>query len=291
MTPDDYANYVTKKHDRRRLNLTPDASVAIVTYNSGHAIIELLQSLKRQSNLSFEIIIVNNGKTNTAVIEQVCSYPLMYVESNRNSLSLARNIATAYARGNIVIFLDDDCIADENLVAAHMNNYSDPAILGVRGKALSKQHPFYRHFQNHYDLGGTRMSAPLSIPGNSSLRRKALEDVGGFDPDLFGAEELDLCYRIVKKSGDKGSLIYDPSAVIYHDYAKGLFDYLEKSYRHALMRAKLVRKYPHIYEYSRSYGSFPTPQREYASVIEHIAAVLTGRLGMLAEFCGRITAR
>jgi glycosyltransferase involved in cell wall biosynthesis len=241
MKPENFNQYIAFEHEKRILSL-PKATVVIVMYNTGVAILELLDSLRKQTLSSFEIIIINNGKVMSKVIERIMAEPILYIESRRNSVSLSRNIGTAYARGEIVIFLDDDCLAHQDVVSAHVHSYHNPFIMGVQGKGLPKRLPFYCHFQSHYDLGAIIRPAVIGFEANASFRKRVLDEVGGFDPELFGAEGVELSYRIVQKYKQPEALIYNPEAVIFHDFAKGLLDYLEKCYRHPKMRDRMIRR-------------------------------------------------
>lgn len=286
MNPKDFKGYIAFENDRRERSV-PDATVVIVAYNSGTAILELIDSLKEQSLSSFEIIIINNGRIDSEVVELIMAEQVLYVENRRNSVSLGRNIGTAYARGNIIIFLDDDCIAHKNLVKAHVQSYRDPSVLGVQGKGLPKRLPFYCHFQSHYDLGPTIKPAVIGQEGNSSYKKRVLNKVGGFDPELFGAEGLELSYRIFQKYKQPRGIIYSPEAIIYHDFAKGFFDYLEKCYRHPKVRKRLFREYPQILSFAKEYGPYPGPEENVSYLTEKIAVRIIGFFGRAAELIGK----
>lgn len=287
MNPQDFKDKISLENEGRIHTSIPDATVVIVMYNTGKAILELLDSLKKQSLSSFEIIVVNNGKIGPKVVEQVMAEPVLYLESTQNSVSLGRNIGTSYARGEIVIFLDDDCLAHHDVVRAHVHSYRDPAVLGVQGKGVPKRVPFYCHFQSHYDLGPAVRPAVIGFEANASFRKSVLSEVGGFDPDLFGAEGLELSYRIIREFKQAEALIYNPEAIILHDFATGFFDYLEKCYRHPKMRERMVRQYPHIVEFTNHYGPYPTPQRQFSSFFEKWAVKAVGLMGSAAEKLAR----
>jgi glycosyltransferase involved in cell wall biosynthesis len=282
MNPEDFKEHIAFEHEGRILS-APKATVVIVMYNTGVAILELLDSLKEQSLSSFEIIIINNGRTDQEVVGKVLEEHVLYLESSRNSVSLGRNIGTAYARGEVVIFLDDDCLAHHDVVRAHVHSYRDPSIMGVQGKGLPKRLPFYCHFQSHYDLGPTIRPAVVGFEANASFRKNVLDEVGGFDPELFGAEGSELSYRIVQKFKQPDALIYNPEAIIFHDFATGLLDYLEKCYRHPKMRDRLVRQHPRIVEFANQYGPYPRPERHFSSFLEKLAVKSVGLLGSAAE--------
>jgi len=279
----DFKEYILYKNDTRTTTL-PTATVVVVLYNIAEEIFELLNSLQKQSFPSFEIVIINNGKIETEVAERIKAGSLLYIESSWNSVSLGRNIGAAYARGDIVIFLDDDCIAHKDLVRSHVLTYQDPSVLGVQGKSLPRRFPFYCRFQSHYDLGNTiKPLVVIGLEGNVSLRKGVLKEVGGFDPELFGAEGLELSYRIAKKYQKPKRLIYNPEAIIYHDFAQGLFDYLEKCYRHIKMREKLNQQHPHIMAFAKEYSQYSKQKNTFSSLFEKVAFTSIGLLGRTAQ--------
>jgi glycosyltransferase involved in cell wall biosynthesis len=279
----DFKEYILSRNDKRITTL-PTATVVVVIYNIAEGVLELMNSLQKQSFPSFEIVIINNGKIEAKVVDRIKAEPILYIESSWNSVSLGRNIGTACARGDIVIFLDDDCIAHKDLMRSHVLSYGKPEILGVQGKSLPKRFPFYYHFQSHYDLGNTvSPMAVIGLEGNVSLRKSVLTEVGGFDPELFGAEGLELSYRIAKKYKQPKGLIYNPEAIIYHDFAQGLFDYLEKCYRHTKMRNKIKQQYPDIISFAKEFGQYPRSKHNFSSFLEKGAFKLVQLLGISVE--------
>lgn len=286
MKQEEYHKYISVFHDGRKIS-EPEASVIIVIYNTGEAIVELLSSLKEQSVDAFEVIVINNGKIPQHVIDKVCQESLLYIENNANHVSLARNIGTAYSRGEIVIFLDDDCLAHRELVESHLQMYTDPEILVVQGKGSAKKLPFYCHFQSHYDLGPSVVPAVMGFEANASVRKYVLEAVNGFDPELFGAEGLELSYRIVQEFKRPEALVYSPEPLIYHDFATGFFDYLEKCYRHPKMRNRIVQKYPHIIPFAKKYGPYPKVEQRYSFPFEKLAIKIVEFFGIIADKLGR----
>jgi len=233
------------------------ASVIIVTYNSNKKVLEqCLNSLKEQTFKDFEIIIVDNSdKTDLKPI--VSKYICKYIKLKKNyGLSLARNIGIKFARGDIVIFLDDDAIPAHNFVEEHVSAYSKYDIFGLRGKSLPKTHAIYNYLAPHYDLGDQPIPYYIDLEGNSSFKRDVLSEIGGFNPELQGAggcEGLELTYRIISKCKDKSKLIYYPNAVIYHDYSDTFVKYIKKQLRHAKHNNMLKCIFPDIFEFDRGY--------------------------------------
>lgn len=282
-----FEEYIAVIEEGRNFKTTPEATVIIVIYNSGEAVLDLLASLKDQTFSAFEIIIVNNGKIPSKVVETIIAEPVLYIESKRNSLSLGRNIGTAYAMAGIIVCLDDDCIAHRDLVKVHVESYRDSSVLGVQGKGHPNRYPFYDHFQSHYNLGPTVEPAVIGFEGNMSFRKRVLIETEGFDPDLFGGEGLDLSYRIIQRYKQPRGLIYNPDAIVFHDFAKGFFDYIEKCCRHPKMRNKLFRRNPRMLGFVREYGPYNKPKDTYSSLYEKLAVKIVGLFGSAAGLMGK----
>ena len=117
LTPEQFKDHIVVFHERRATDTTPAITIVIVTYSSGDAAIDLLDSLKKQTLAEFETILINYGGLPDPVVARIQQYPLLYIENNTNSPCLARNIGIAHAAADIVLFLDDDCIADSHLVS------------------------------------------------------------------------------------------------------------------------------------------------------------------------------
>src|ERR1700679_761230 len=87
--------------------LTPLVSVVIPSYNSARYLGETIESVLAQTYAPVEIIVVNDGSTDTTA-EIAQSYPVQYVYQKNGGISAARNIGVFHSRGKYVLFLDHD---------------------------------------------------------------------------------------------------------------------------------------------------------------------------------------
>jgi GT2 family glycosyltransferase len=130
--------------------------------------------------------------------------------------SAARNVGAYVARGECLLFLDDDAstgAADLDLLAGTLLEHRAAA---VRGRIAPKSGTGLTG--NHYDLGDNLKPAPPATEGFSVWQAAAFEKFGGFDPLLAGHEGMDLCCRMLGAT-DAGRFLYQPGAVMRHDYA------------------------------------------------------------------------
>ncbi len=216
-------------------------SAVICTRNRGRRLCLALESLLRQTDIepdSAEVVVVDNHSTDDTreVAESFRSrMPFRYqiVEEPEVGLSRARNRGLKVASGDVVAFLDDDAVASERWLAAHLAAYSfAERVGGVMGRILPEWEaerpdwldPALEPFLTIVDHGETPFL--LDRPGltpvgaNMSFRRAALEEAGGFDPDFgFGGtlgiphEETEISHRLTR---DGWVLVYWPDAAVRH---------------------------------------------------------------------------
>jgi glycosyltransferase involved in cell wall biosynthesis len=111
-------------------------SVIIATRNRAYWLADTLQSLSRQTRPADEIIVVDNASEDNSR-EVVSSFqdklPIKYLYEGKKGIPYARNCGATAARGDIVAFVDDDTVTDENwLKYIEMPFIRDPNI-GVVG--------------------------------------------------------------------------------------------------------------------------------------------------------------
>jgi GT2 family glycosyltransferase len=143
----------------------------------------------------------------------------------------ALNAGIAAARGEIVLFLDDDVrIPDRALIAHHVANYDDPSIGGVAGRVLDARtraeaewdpraaDPVFGFFNTAWNHR-TRARVYTAPGANMSFRRELLVRLGGFDPGFVGNAfrfENDLVLRLHRLGY---AVVFDPRPTVLHFYA------------------------------------------------------------------------
>lgn len=213
----------------------PTFSIVINTLNRGNELQQTLESFEwLKYPGEFEVVVVNGPSTDhsPAVITSWGTRIRAGTSAVAN-LSVSRNIGICMAQGDIVVFIDDDAIPEPEWLAQLAEAYHDPMV-GAAGGIVFDHTGYDRQYEycvvDRFGNADLNMSGPtpnLSFPKserfphllgcNSSFRRSALLEVGGFDEEYeYFLDETDVCLRIV----DAGYIIAQlPCAYVHHKYA------------------------------------------------------------------------
>jgi glycosyltransferase involved in cell wall biosynthesis len=242
-------------------------TVALCTHNHADRIARTLEDLRslRQPEAPWEFLVIDNGcKDETPQLLARHAWPenwkVRIVREEKLGLSNARNRAIAEARGEFVIFMDDDETADpdwlcafERLIRAH-----NPDAFGGRIKVLFEDlRPAWLQDELLGFLGELNRNdqvCPLADPyasfygGNFGFRKSVCDTVGGFDAmlgrkgtDNTGGEEVDF-YRRLLTAGFK--VWWTPDAIIHHRIQAAKLErsyFLDLHYRMGRMEAIRTR--------------------------------------------------
>jgi glycosyltransferase involved in cell wall biosynthesis len=199
-------------------------SVIICTYNRAQLLKRTLNSLINQtiSYKKFEVIVIDDGSTdNTSDICNMMSKVLpnmRYVSVETNiGLGSARNLGIRSARGDYLLFVDDDCIANEDW-AERLSSVFDREPI-VAGSILSPTINYIKLCHNlaHFYLfmpGRKGDSREFIAGANMGMKRTVLEEINGFEEGRRTAEDMEFILR----ARQKGYRIYFASdAIVTHD--------------------------------------------------------------------------
>ncbi len=174
-----------------------------------------------RSDSDFPVLIVANR------FEQhdqgTAAYQKAHGSKRRFGAGWSRNTAAELARGDILVFLDDDASAEPDWLEYLLAPFDDYRTVAVGGAPLPRyetERP--KWFPANFDwifgcayrgLPTELAPTPRLIGANMSIRRDAFNQVQGFHSIDF--DDLDLCMRL----GDHFSsdaILYEPRAVVFH---------------------------------------------------------------------------
>jgi glycosyltransferase involved in cell wall biosynthesis len=211
----------------------PKIALVVCTRNRAGRLDTFFESLRRlQSVLAWELVIVDNGSTDDTgkrLKQFAAGFPgrIKLVFEPKPGLGRARNRGWLATSAPIIAFTDDDCYPEPGFLN-QVHAIFDDASVGFSGgrillhDATDARITIYEHPDEQvYDpknfiVGGVIQGASMAF------RRKALEDISGFDDNLgagtpFAFEDVDAELRALA-SGWKGK--YDPRPVVYHHHGR-----------------------------------------------------------------------
>lgn len=208
-------------------------SVVIPTYRRERLLCQTLGDVLDLAWSDYEVIVVDQTERHDGETERFLDTVrdrVVYLRHRPPSVVAAANRGLHAARGEFVLFLDDDLrVPDRDLIASHLDNYQDETIGGVAGRVLDAERPVEGDFDprsedpvwGFFHSGWThgRRGDVTTAPGaNVSFRRRVLAGVGGVDERFAGNAfrwENDLCLR-VRAAGYR--VVYDPRPTVHHFY-------------------------------------------------------------------------
>lgn len=114
--------------------------MAMCTYNPNEAVIlRAINAIVAQLGevSSAEVIVIdNNSSPSLAARQYLASYPIRLIRESRPGLTAAREAAINDARGDVIVFVDDDNILGKGYLATVVKEFSADAQLGLLGGAI-----------------------------------------------------------------------------------------------------------------------------------------------------------
>jgi peptidoglycan/xylan/chitin deacetylase (PgdA/CDA1 family)/glycosyltransferase involved in cell wall biosynthesis len=235
-------------------------SVIVSTYNRRESLLsQALPSMFNQDlpGDQYEVIVIVDGSTDgTAAALHELRPPCVFriVEQLNSGLSKARNTGIAMAKGEIVMFMDDDIICRPDVFRRHVEAHAGVESIVVHGALFlapgtcasilaNANETWYRRYNSRLAAnGGAIWPEGVFLISNSSTPRSTLLACGGLDENLPAMDDFELGLRLWKM-GVKFQ--YLPDAVVYELSVKGSQSFLFKD-GEAFGRTEvlLCRKYP-----------------------------------------------
>ncbi len=181
----------------------PFVSFIILSFNRKEPLARAVQSALKQKYERKDVIVVDNGSTDGTPILLEEEFPDIRVVSLSENVgpSAARNRGIEASRGEIVIFLDDDCVLEgENAVDLLVSQFAaDPGCGAVGFRILDpKNRGEWPYGLYEGEDSPLIYEAGIFRSGAVAIRRSALDEVGRFWEDLFFVlEDTELALRLV----------------------------------------------------------------------------------------------
>lgn len=231
-------------------------SLIIPVYNRPNEVDELLDSLSRQTEKDFEVVIVEDGSTvpcGTVVEKYKNKLPaVLYFTKENSGPSGTRNFGAEKAHGDYLLFLDSDAVLPEGYLAAVTTElaHSGAVCFGGPDKAHASFTPVQKAINyamtSFFTTGGIRGGKkkldkfyPRSF--NMGIRADVFKAVHGFNTALRFGEDIDFSTRVIK-GGYKTRLF--PTAWVWHKRRTDFRKFFKQVCNSGIARITLYLLYP-----------------------------------------------
>jgi GT2 family glycosyltransferase len=273
----------------------PEISAILTTHNRAHLLPRVLEGLvsQRLSAERFEVIVIDDGsadETQAVLQGWETRLPMRVLRQNPSGLAAAKNLGVFASRAPLIVFLDDDDVADPGLLVGHLAAHLrhpdvNVAVLGYTGLAPEiATLPIMEHltgvggqlFCHGWMQPGQMLTFREFWGGRSSCKRAFLVEHGVFNPVFrFGCEDIELAWRL-SKVGLR--VVYAPAARAMMIRGLTFRDFCRRSHRQGrsqwvfatLHGTQEVRDYCEI---DRALAVWPKVSPDFAAILRWAEAL------------------
>jgi glycosyltransferase involved in cell wall biosynthesis/peptidoglycan/xylan/chitin deacetylase (PgdA/CDA1 family) len=230
-------------------------SIVIPTYNRRSSLKRSLDSIASQDfpATEYEVIVVADGCTDGTEeylrrFRPACGF--RWLSQANLGAAAAQNAGIAAAAGDLIIFVDDDCICDPGLVAAHVEAHRDAdRVVAIGPMLVHSDTPqgILRDVKGDIAradcerlIAGEVRRSDLMLCANSSISRQAALECP-FDPSYQRMHDIEAGLRLAAK-GYRPK--FAPKAVAYELFTKSVDGVMSDARRQGRYEVFLAAKYP-----------------------------------------------
>lgn len=220
--------------------MKPFVTVIVPTHKRQELFLKCLDSLARQSysQKMYEVIVVNDGLDCT-YDQYLLKVALSSIKNSyfftvtHRGVAAVRNFGIEKAKGELIMTIDDDCLADEKWISNHVDFMEEnPEVIASGGtvkpsipktfiqKYISFKRLLYRPVR---DIDGKIITI---VTANACYRKTYLDRVGNFNQKFrySGGEDVDLSMRL----REIGKLGYCENSVVNHYHRSSLMGLIKQ---------------------------------------------------------------
>lgn len=196
-------NKSSSQSDSNLPQTSPLVSVVIPTFNRAGLVEEAVQSALDQTFADLEVIVADDGSTDDTIarLKKITDPRLRVIGIKHGGASAARNRGSRAACGKYIAFLDSDDLFEPEKVERGLEQFRANSNCVLVHSAWTQHdldnneevvmRPVAKGDARHQLLMFSQIATPTVM-----VKRSILQHVGGFDEDMFLAEDYDLWCRI-----------------------------------------------------------------------------------------------
>jgi glycosyltransferase involved in cell wall biosynthesis/peptidoglycan/xylan/chitin deacetylase (PgdA/CDA1 family) len=238
----------------------PRISVVLPTFQRRELVTNAVRALARQVfDQPFEVVVTVDGSTDgtaKGLRGLDVRFPLIVIEQVNAGAAAARNVGAHRARGEIVLFLDDDMEADPRLLAQHerLHREGADAVLGhmplhpetVRTAISDAVAEWSDERLSRLSQPGAVLTLHDLLTGQLSVSAAVFRQLSGFDRSFtqggsFGNEDVDFGHRLLRGGFD---IRFNPDAISWQRYSVTARQHLRQWRQAGQADVLFARKHP-----------------------------------------------
>jgi glycosyltransferase involved in cell wall biosynthesis len=209
--------------------INENISVIIPAYNSEKTIGKCLRAIKEQSLSALEVIVVDDGSIDRTV-EIAKEFTTVIPNTHSKGASGARNTGADAAKGEIIAFIDSDCIPPKNWLKNIASVFFDETISAVGGGySAGLDHSFWQMFcceELAFRRRNKHGQVKTLVSNNFACRKSVFLAEKGFPEEYRVCEDMFLSYKI----SQRGKVQWLNDNGVQHRFKGSLKEYLKHQY-------------------------------------------------------------
>ncbi|MBL7136633.1 MAG: glycosyltransferase family 2 protein [Candidatus Marinimicrobia bacterium] len=208
-------------------------SIIIPTLDRNKITLATLKSFENQTFNNFELVVIDQTTLPSTQLSafNTDAYNYKYYHINKKSLPNARNIAAKVAKGDIMLFVDDDTIPEPNLISCYIEEFQkqDESVWLIGGyiyekstNILSEKSDISGGYLTKYGKTLKNFSSESYAEcewvagGNFAILKDKFIELGGFDINYIGNAMLEDCDFGFKVRAHGGRVLFSPRPSVEH---------------------------------------------------------------------------
>ena len=229
-------------------DIMPFVSIVIGAYNEADNITICINNLKSQGypDDKYEIIVVDNySEDNT--LQVVKDLNVKVVQEAQKGVTATRNRGIREAKGDILIFIDAHCFAQQGWLENIVRAFNDPQVGCVGGEIINSfsDTPLGRYIREKSYLSQKHTFKHPFLPyvegGCIAIRKNVIDKIGPFDGNLPMGQDADFCWRMQLHTNYKVTIV--PEAVVVHKQNITPKEIFRQRRRHGFAAVMLYKKH------------------------------------------------
>ncbi len=225
-------------------------SIIVPCYNQEDYIIECLDSVKNQSFLDWECVVVNDGSTDSSLVvikEYIKNdYRFVLLDQENQGLASSRNNGIKISKGEYVLPLDGDDLIDSEYLSLALNGFKE-------NPNIKLIHCNVQYFGDRNDtMKLENYSYPQILKGNcivcsSIYKRSDFDNTSGYDSELiYGYEDWDFWLQLLDEESEVFKI--EKEVFFYRQRGNSMHSFVHDSFKLNYTMNYIFQK--HIDKYS-----------------------------------------